>query len=361
MHKITRVGVDLAKNTIQVHAVDAAGIKVTNKALKRDQFLSWCTQQLPPGCLIAIEGTSGAHYWGRQLRQLGFDARLIAAHLASPYRMAGKHGKNDANDAAAICEAAARPEMRFIPIKSTDQQAKLAIHSFRELLKKDRTAAINQIRATLTEFGIVIPKDPDSLRVQFHDLIEDGSNEMTGITRILLQETYFHWIAIEEKMAWCEQQIGIHIAQDEKAQKAKTVPGIGPITASATVATVVDFHQFKNGAQFGAWIGLTPKQFSTGGMPRLGPISKHGNAYLRSLLIQGAKSVVFSAHLRTDSLSKWVLQLKIRVGWQKAAVALANKNARILWAIMTKGIDYDPNYKSQKPGAQNLNSASAHA
>jgi transposase len=174
MHKITRVGVDLAKNTIQVHAVDASGIKVSNKALKRDQFLSWCTQQLPAGCLIAIEGTSGAHHWGRQLRQLGFNVRLIAAHLASPFRMAGKHGKNDANDAAAVCEAAARPEMRFIPIKSTDQQAKLAIHSFRELLKKDRTAAINQIRATLTEFGIVIPKDPDSLRVQFHDLIEDG-------------------------------------------------------------------------------------------------------------------------------------------------------------------------------------------
>jgi transposase len=361
MHKITRVGVDLAKNTIQVHAVDASGIKVTNKALKRDQFLSWYTQQLPPGCLIAIEGTSGAHHWGRQLRQLGFNVRLIAAHLASPFRMAGKHGKNDANDAAAVCTASVIPDMRFIPIKSTDQQAKLAIHSFRELLKKDRTAAINQIRAALTEFGVVVPKDPDSLRVQLHDLIEDGANEMTGIARILLQQTYFHWIAIEEKMAWCEQQIGIHIAQDEKAQKAKTVPGIGPITASATIATVVDFHQFKNGAQFGAWVGLTPKQFSTGGMPRLGPISKHGNAYLRSLLIQGAKSVVFSAHLRTDSLSKWVLQLKIRVGWQKAAVALANKNARILWAIMTKGIDYDPNYKSQKPGAQNLNNASTHA
>jgi transposase len=325
----------LAKNTIQVHAVDAAGIKVTNKALKRDQFLSWCTQQLPPGCLIAIEGTSGAHHWGRQLRQLGFDARLIAAHLASPYRMAGKHGKNDANDAAAVCEAAARPEMRFIPIKSTDQQAKLAIHSFRELLKKDRTAAINQIRATLTEFGIVIPKDPDSHRVQLHDLIEDR--------------------------LWCKQQIGIHIAQDDKAQKAKTVPGIGPITASATIATVVDFHQFKNGAQFGAWVGLTPKQRCTGGMPKLGPISKRGNAYLRSLLIQGAKSVVFSAHLRTDSLSKWVLQLKIRIGWQKAAVALANKNARILWAIMTKGIEYDPNYKSQKPCSPKIAAAGANA
>jgi transposase len=361
MYKITRVGVDLAKNTIQVHAVDATGIKVANKALKRDQFLSWCTQQLPAGCLIAIEGTSGAHHWGRQLRQLGFNVRLIAAHLASPFRMAGKHGKNDANDAAAVCTASVIPDMRFIPIKSTDQQAKLAVHSFRELLKKDRTAAINQIRAALTEFGLVVPKDPDYLRVQLHDLIEDGSNELTGIARILLQQTYFHWMAIEEKKAWCEQQIDVHIAQDEKAQKAKTVPGIGPISASATIATVVDFHQFKNGAQFGAWIGLTPKQFSTGGMPRLGPISKHGNAYLRSLLIQGAKSVVFSAHLRTDSLSKWVLQLKIRVGWQKAAVALANKNARILWAIMTKGIDYDPNYKSQKPGAQNLNSASAHA
>jgi transposase len=361
MHKITRVGVDLAKNIIQVHAVDASGNKVTNKAIKRDQFISWCTQQLPSGCMIILEGTSGSHHWGRQLRQRGFDVRLIAAHLASPFRMAGKHGKNDANDAAAVCEAAVRPQMRFIPIKSTDQQAKLAIHSFRELLKKDRTAFINQIRATLTEFGIAIPKDPDSLRSQLHDVIEDGANEMTGIARMLLQQTYFHWIAIEEKMAWCEKQINLHLAQDDKARKAASVLGIGPIGASATVATVVDFKQFKNGAQLGAWIGLTPKQDSSGGKAKLGSISKHGNAYLRSLLIQGAKSVVFTAHRRTDSLSKWVLQLKLRVGWQKAAVALANKNARILWAIMTKDIDYDPNYKSLKPGSPKLATSDATA
>jgi transposase len=361
MHKITRVGVDLAKNVIQVHAVDASGNKVTNKAIKRDQFISWCTQQLPSGCTIILEGTSGAHHWGRQLRQLGFDVRLIAAHLASPFRMAGKHGKNDANDAAAVCEAAVRPQMRFIPIKSTDQQAKLAIHSFRELLKKDRTAHINQIRATLTEFGIAIPKDPDSLRSQLHDVIEDGANEMTAIARMLLQQAYFHWIAIEEKMAWCEKQINLHLAQDDKARKAASVLGIGPIGASATIATVVDFKQFKNGAQLGAWIGLTPKQDSSGGKAKLGSISKHGNAYLRSLLIQGAKSVVFTAHRRTDSLSKWVLQLKLRVGWQKAAVALANKNARILWAIMTKDIDYDPNYKSQKPDSPKLTISDATA
>jgi transposase len=351
MYKITRVGVDLAKNVIQLHAVDAAGTKVTNKPLKRNQFINWCKQELSPGCLIAIEATAGSHHWGRQLRSIGFDVRLIAAHLAAPYRLAGKHAKNDANDAAAVCEAASRPNMRFIPIKTPDQQAKLAVHNFRELLKQERTAYINQIRAVLTEFGVVIAVDPDSVRTQLHDIIEDGSNEMTGVTRLLLQHTYSHWIAIEEKMAWCNQQIAIHIAQDDKAQKAQKLLGVGPITASACVAIVGDFYQFKNGPQFGAWIGLTPKQHSSGGSSSLGSITKHGNAYLRSLLIQGAKSAVHTAHLRSDSLSKWLLQLKLRVGWQKAAVALAHKNARILWAIMTKNIDYDPNYKSIKPGS----------
>ena len=349
MYKITRVGVDLAKSVLQVHAVDHSDSKVLNKPLKRDQFLPWCAQSLPPGCQIVLESTSGAHHWGRRLRAMGFAAQLIAPHLAAPYRQAGKHGKNDANDAAAVCEAAGRPKMRFVPIKSVEQQAVLAVHHYRQQLMHERTAYINQIRAALTEFGIVVPTNPDNLRAQLHDLLEDGSNEMNGLARLLLQRTYNHWIAIEEQVKWCDQQIQTHIAQDDKARKAQTLFGVGPLGASAVSASVADFTQFKNGPQFGAWLGLTPKQHSSGGKAHLGSISKHGNTYLRTLLIQGAKSAVHNAHRRTDALSKWIVQLKDRVGWQKAVVALANKNARILWAIMTKNIDYDPSFKSTKP------------
>jgi transposase len=350
MYKITRVGVDLAKNVLQVHAVDHAGATVVNKPLKRDEFLAWCSQNMPSGCKIAIESTSGAHHWGRRLRAMGFAVQLISPHLVAPYRLAGKHGKNDANDAAAVCEASSRPTMRFVPIKSVEQQAVLAVHHGRELLKEQRTAHINQIRAVLTEFGLVVPISPDKLRAQLHDLLEDGSNEMNGLARILLQRAYQHWVSIEEQMSWCDQQIQAHLANDEKARKVQSLYGVGPIGASAVSASVVDFHQFKNGAQLGAWMGLTPKQHSSGGKTNLGTITKHGNTYLRTLLIQGAKSAVHNAHRRDDTLSKWIVQLKERVGWQKAVVALANKNARIVWAIMTKNVDYDPYYKSHKPG-----------
>jgi transposase len=351
MYQITRVGVDLAKNVLQVHAVNAAGAKVVNKALKREQFVLWCVEQLPAGCQIAIEATSGAHHWGRRLQALGFQVQLLAPHLVSPYRLAGKHGKNDANDAAAVCEAASRPTMRFVPIKSVEQQAQLAVHHCRQLLKQERTAQINQIRAVLTEFGLVVPTKPDNLRAQLHDLIEDASNEMTGLVRIMLQRSYLHWVAIDEQLSWCDEQITLHIAQDARARKAQSLYGVGPVTASAIIAAVVDFKQFKNGSQFGAWLGLTPKQHSSGGQSHLGTITKHGNTYLRGLLVQGAKSAVQHAPRRTDNLSKWIVQLKDRVGWQKTVVALANKNARILWAVMTKDIDYDPNFKSMKPNA----------
>jgi transposase len=349
MYKVTRVGVDLAKSVIQVHAVDAKGEKILNRALKRDKFLSWC-RELPAGCEVVFEGTAGCHHWGRQLRAMGLMPKLIAAHLAAPFRKAGKHGKNDANDAKAVCEAAGRPEMHFIPIKSAQQQSKLLVHTYREQVKQQRTAYINEIRGALLEYGIVLPKTPIQVRLQLHDILEDGSNEMPGLTRLILQRAYQQWMGLEEELAWCNEQIAAHIREDESAKKIRELNGIGPVTASAVIAAVGDFKQFKKGEQFGAWLGLTPKQHSSGGDARLGKMSKHGNSYLRMLLIQGAKSAVHTAHKRDDSVSKWLHQLNVRVGWQRAAVALANKNARIIWAIMTRGIEYDPNYKSVKPG-----------
>jgi len=348
MSEITRVGVDLAKSVIQVNAVDAGGKLVTNRQLSRDKLLSWCAQ-LPPGCLVAMEACGGAHHWARKLIALGLNAKIIAAHLVAPYRLQGKGGKNDANDAAAVCEAASRPNMHFVPVKTTVQQGILCVHRLREGLKEERTASINRIRGMLTEFGLVASKSPDKLREKLTDMLEDASNDLSGMARLVIQEAYDQWKDLDERIDWCDERIKAHVKDDAHAKAAKELMGIGPVTASAVVATVGDFNQFKNGAQFGAWLGLTPKQNSSGGKSCLGGVTKRGDMYLRTLLIQGAKSAVMTAHKRDDPISKWLYQLREKSGWQKAAVAMANKNARILWAMMTKGCRFDPRHVSVKP------------
>ncbi len=349
MAEITRVGADLAKHVIQVHAVDITGKLVTNRALARDKFVAWCAQ-LPAGCLIAMEASSSAHHWARKLVVMGLDARIIAAHLVSPYRLQGKTGKNDANDAAAICEAASRPTMRFVSIKSVSQQGMLCVHRLREGLKEERTACVNRIRGLLAEFGIVVSQSPKVLREALSEIIEDAENELSGLARLVIERAHIQWRELDEHMAWCDARIGAHVKDDAQARAATELTGVGPITASAVVATVGDFKQFKNGAQFGAWLGLTPKQNSSGGKNNLGGITKRGDMYLRMLLIQAAKSAVMTAHKRDDPISAWVLRLREKSGWQKAAVALANKNARILWAVMTKGKPFDARHVSVKPG-----------
>lgn len=348
MSEISRVGVDLAKSVIQVNAVDAGGKLVTNRQLSRDKFLPWCAQ-LPPGCLVAMEACGGSHHWARKLIALGLNVKIIAAHLVAPYRLQGKGGKNDANDAAAVCEAASRPNMRFVPVKTTIQQGILCVHSLREGLKEERTASINRIRGMLTEFGLVAAKSPEKLREKLTEMLEDASNDLSGLARLVIQEAYDQWKNLEKRIEWCDERINAHVKDDSQAKAAKELMGIGPVTASAAVATVGDFHQFKNGAQFGAWLGLTPRQNSSGGKNSLGGITKRGDMYLRMLLIQGGKSAVMSAHKRSDPISKWLYELREKSGWQKAAVAMANKNARILWAIMTKGCRFDPMHVSVKP------------
>ena len=348
---IARAGVDLAKRVIQVHAVDAAGQRVVSRALKREQFMEWCVQ-LPAGCVVAMEACSSAHHWGRKLRALGIDARLIAANFVSPYRMEGKSGKNDATDAAAICEAASRPSMRFVPIKSCEQQGVMSLHRVREGIKEERTACINQIRGVLAEFGLVFNKSPKALRAELADVIEDASNEISAMARKVLQRAFDHWRELDEHMRWCDQQVGQHVRSSPEAKRAAKINGIGPLGASAMTASVGDFKQFKGGHQLGAWVGLVPSQNSSGGKTSLGRITKRGDDYLRTLLIQGAKSAVMSAGKRDDPTSRWLVQLVARVGWQKACVAMANKNARILWAVMTRDEDYDPRHVSEKPPAK---------
>lgn len=344
-----RVGVDLSKRVIQVHAVDAGGRVLTNRALARDKFLSWCAL-LPAGCMVVMEVSSSAHHWARKLLTMGLDARIVSAHLASPYRAEGHTGKNDANDAAAICEAAGRPHMRFVPIKSIEQQSLLCVHRLREGIKAERTACVNRIRGLLLEFGIAVPTGVRALRLALDEILEDGANEMNGLARMTIQRAQAQWRELDEHLAWCDARLAAHEKDNEQVRRAAQLMGIGPVGASAAIAAVGDFKQFKSGAQFGAWLGLVPKQRSSGGKSNLGTITKRGDTYLRTLLIQGAKSVVNSAHTRSDPISRWALALKERSGWQRAVVALANKNARILWAVMTRGERFDPHHVSVKPG-----------
>ena len=283
---------------------------------------------------------------------MGLDARIVSAHLAAPYRAEGHCGKNDANDAAAICEAASRPHMRFVPVKSIEQQSLLCVHRLREGIKADRTACINRIRGLLLEFGVAVPNGSRALRLALDEILEDGANEMNGLARLTHQPRSGAVARTGRAPGLVRRAPGCPRTQDnEDVRRAAQLMGIGPVGASAAIATVGDFKQFKSGAQFGAWLGLVPKQHSSGGKSNLGTITKRGDAYLRTLLIQGAKSVVNTAHTRSDPISRWVLALKERSGWQKAVVALANKNARILWAVMTRGERFDPHHVSVKPGA----------
>jgi transposase len=348
---IARVGVDLSKRVYQVHAVDRAGRRALAKSFSVDRFYDWCAE-LPAGCLVAMETCGGAHHVARRLRLMGLDARLVAAHFVTPYRMAGRSGKNDANDAAAICEAAGRPQMRFVPVKTAQQQGQLALHRLREGYKEERTALISRIRGLLLEFGLSYAKGPEALRALLADVLEDASNELPGIARLALQRAHEQWIALDEQIRWCDQRVAEHVRTDVQASAAAKLLGIGPLTASALVASVGDFKQFDSAAQFGAWLGLVPSQNSTGGKARLGRITKRGDDYLRTLLIQGAKSALMTAGKRSDRISQWLVQLRLRAGWQKAVVALANKNARILWAVLSRGANYDPNHVPEPPAAR---------
>lgn len=348
MEKITRVGVDLAKRVYQVHAVDNADLTVLARPLSPERFASWAAG-LPAGTVVAMESCSGAHHLARRLRLMGLDARLIAAHFIAPFRVQGASGKNDANDAAAICEAASRVRTRCVSVKTPDQQGWQGIHRLREGYKEERTACINRIRGLLAEFGLVFPQSPDALRRVLSEVLEDASNELPGIMRLALQRAQAHWRVLDDEIAWCDQQVKQHVRADQAAARAARLQGVGELTASALVAAVGDMRQFKSARQFSAWVGLVPSQNSSGGKNRLGRITKRGDDYLRTLLIQGAKSALLAAPKRSDRISQWLLQLRDRVGWQKALVALANKNARILWAVLTRETDYDPEHVPPVP------------
>lgn len=327
MQELTTVGIDLAKNVFAVHAVEQAGRVVVRRMVSRGKLVELIAQ-LPPS-LIGMESCSGAHEWARRFQALGHTVRLMAPAFVAPYR---KSGKNDGNDAEAICEAVSRPNMRFVPVKTLDQQAMLTLHRVRQGFVVERTAVVNRIRGLLAEFGVVIPQRVESLRRELRASCE-ALPALAGRAILDLQE---HLQVLDARIGEYDLELKRLASHNEDARRLQTIPGIGPITASAIVATVGSAAEFRNGRQFAAWLGLTPRQSSSGGKTRLGHISKRGDAYLRMLLVLGARSVLQTAARHSDRLSRWVQSIHARCGYHKAIVAVAAKNARILWAVMVR-------------------------
>lgn len=334
--ELKRVGVDLAKRVFQVHGVDAGERPVVRKALSRTQMRLFF-QNLQP-TLIGMEACGSAHYWARELAALGHEVKLIPPQFVKPYV---KSNKNDANDAEAICEAVSRPTMRFVTVKSAEQQAMQSVHRVRSRVVKARTALVNEIRGLLAEFGLSIDTlGVAAVRKALPGFLEDGENGLPGTFRALLSELYEELLTMEARVAVLNQQLAAHADADERVRQVQQLPGIGPISASAVLASVGDVKQFKSGRDFAAWLGLVPSQHSSGGKSRLGGISKRGDAYLRTLLIHGARACVTASDGKTDRRSRWIQDLMTRRNKNIATVAVANKNARILWAMLSRHEDY---------------------
>lgn len=329
---VITVGIDLAKSVFAVHGVDELGNTVLIKPrVARSQLLGLIAQ-LPP-CLIGMEACSGAHHWARQFRQYGHTVRLMAPQFVSPYRLSGKRGKNDAADAAAICEAVTRPQMRFVPIKEVEQQATLCLHRVRQGFIDERTASYNCLRGLLSEFGIVLPQTVAGLRREIGAHLED----LPGYANRAIGDLLAHATRLSEQIEAFDQLIKQAARDDVQSRQLMALPGIGPTAASALRASLGAAHDFKNGRQVAAWLGLVPGQYSSGGKSRLGRITKAGNAYLRSLLVMGARSILSGLGSKQDRFSRWVRSLLERVGYWKAAVAIAAKNARLVWAVLKYG------------------------
>jgi transposase len=333
--EVTRIGLDIAKSVLQVHGVDAQGKVVVRQQLSRGKVLPFFAQLSV--CRVGLEACGSAHYWGRELQKLGHEVRLMAVQLTKPYRT---KQKNDRTDAEAICEAVSRPHLRFVPIKTVEQPAVLTVHRARELLVAERTAVANQIRGLLLEYGIVIVQGIQRLRRELPAVLSAEDAGVPTLARSVVTELHARLQELDERIAGQDRQIAQVARQSEAAQRLMRVEGVGPITATAVVATVGDAQAFAHGRQFAAWLGLVPKQFSTGGRPLLGRITKRGNVYLRTLLIQGARAVLQCTSKRTDAKSVWVEELRKRRGDNLAAVALAAKPARILWTLLARGQDY---------------------
>ncbi|MEF7615346.1 IS110 family transposase [Aquincola sp. MAHUQ-54] len=334
---ILTLGIDLAKDVFALHGVDERGKPaLARPAVRRDQLLELVVK--PPPCTIGMEACSGAHHWARQFSRFGHTARLMAPKFVAPYRMSGRRGKNGAAYAAAICEAVQRPAMRFVPVKSELSQTRLAMHVARQGWVQARTACINRLRGLLSEFGIVLPLKAQTVRRQAAEHLERLPGWMRTVGADLLDELR----RLDERIDAYDGHVRLIAQAEDRSQRLMQVPGIGPTTASALLAHIGHGHDFANGRQFAAWLGLVPGQYSSGGKPRLGRITKAGDSYLRTLLILGARAVLAAANDKHDRPSRWATQLAERRGYWTAVVAIAAKHARMAWAMLAKGEDFKP-------------------
>lgn len=336
------IGVDLAKNVFSVCEVDGTGHVRRRLDLKRDAFAVWLAQ-VPAGTVVAMEACSGAHHWARRCLEYGLQPRIMAAQFVTPFRKGGTT-KNDRADAEAIATAARQGNMRFVPVKDIDQQARLAWHRVREGYKAESLAIGNRLRGLLAEFGVVVAQSDLALRRLLGDL--EAQVGLPAPFKELLRDLAGHWSQLRERIDACDARIGAHAREDERCARLRAIIGIGPITADAAVAAIGNAREFKQGRQMASWLGLVPTQHSSGGHARLGEISCRGDAYLRTLLIQGAHSSLQCAKAVTIDKAtpeqRWIRSLDARMPFGKVLVAIANKHARQIWAMLAHGVDYDP-------------------
>jgi transposase len=328
MSKVNVIGIDIAKHVFHVHAVDKQGNMLFKKRLSRDEVLPQVAQY--EQSLIVMEACGGAHYWGREFEKLGFAVKLIPPQFVKPYV---KSNKNDWKDAEAICEAAQRPTMRFCHIKTVEQQEMQHLHRIRERMLKQRTMVSNELRGILLEYGIPLSQGHRAMQL-VREVTEPHRERLSARGYQMVVGLLDDYWGLHKKVGELEKELKQFSANHPICQRLETIPGVGPIIATAIVASAPPATSFKSGRDFSAWLGLVPKQDSTGGKPRLLGISKRGDAYIRKQLIHGARSVLYGAQKKTDPLSRWAQSIKERRGWNKASVAMANKNARIIWALM---------------------------
>lgn len=338
----TTVGLDLAKTVFSVCVVDANGQVRERRDLKRDGVLDWLAR-LPKASVVGMEACSSAHHWARRMVDLGLEPRIMAAQFVQPHRKS-RAMKNDRNDAEAIALAVRQATMRFVAVKSVDQQARLARHRMREGWKEERTALINRARGLLAEFGVIYPRSSSALRKGLAEALHD--ERLPQPVRELVAWAREDLARLDERLALCDRAIGLACRGDERARRLQQLMGVGPTSADAVIATVSDARAFRNGRQFAAWLGLVPRQHSSGGKVRLGTITRRGDSYLRTLLVQGAKAALKSALRRSPEAAsrqeRWAADLYARVGYPKTLVAIANKNARVLWALLARDEPYNP-------------------
>lgn len=345
---ITRVGVDIAKSVFHVHGVNRHDQPQWQANLKRNQWLDTLCERVAPGAEIGMEACASAHHWGRELQKRGYTVKLLAAQFVKPYV---KSNKNDRVDAEAICEAMGRPGMRFVAVKTVEQQDIQAAHRIREELVGQRTAKANQIRGLVGEYGIVAPVGINKLRQALPQWLEDAENGLTDEFRVLLADLAEDLRHLDGRIAGLDDRIAQTVKTDPVARRLLQLRGIGPLTASALSGTLGDGGAFSKGRDFAASLGLTPRQHSTGGKDRLLGISKRGDSYLRKLLVHGARSVIRHATKKDDGLSQWINDLTGRKHVNVVTVALANKTARIAWAIAHNESNYDPALAAYQPAS----------